>query len=225
MRSIIFFLAAFLPTALIQGQSNQPALPREEDLPTRRMTVVLQLDRPSVKTGAFWFHVQVEGKPKSHFQTGIGNWFPRARVTNHATLPISAGGWHFATGVQDGVIPKRDLESFQHHVFIADRPVFHQADGKNKERVLHIALSTDVVRPGSLIQVQWKKWEKGLAPLAAGKLTASYQQSPALADDEAAWKPLAVLQGKGGEQALEVPKSLNEGLAWLRIGLTDDKGK
>src|SRR5262249_27337057 len=82
-----------------------------------------------------------------------------------------------------------------------------------------------VVRPGSLIQLQWKTWGKGLAPLGAVKLTASYQQSPALADDEASWKPLAMLEGKGGEQALELPKSLNEGLTWLRIGLTDDKGK
>src|SRR6516164_942843 len=113
MRNTIFFLAACLLTTPIPTQATKSFPEPEKDLPTRRMTAVLQLDRPSVKTGAFWFHVQVEGKPKSHFQTGIGNWFPRARVTNHATLPMSAGGWRFSTGVQDGVIPKRDLESFQ----------------------------------------------------------------------------------------------------------------
>jgi metallo-beta-lactamase class B len=188
--------------------------------PARRLTVILQLDQPSVKTGAFWFHVQGEGKPKAHFQTGIGNWFPRDRVTSHAALPIIAGGWRFSTGVQDGGITKSDLDRYGHHVFIADRPVFHQTDGKNKERVFHIALSTDVVQPGATIQVKWKEWDKGLAPLAAAKLTALYQHAPALATDDAAWKPLSPIERKAGEATIVLPASLKEGLAWLRVGLS-----
>jgi hypothetical protein len=221
IQTVLIALAVLFVTVIDKGSCGAPPSKTAKELSRRRVTVVLQLDRPSVKTGAFWFNVQAEGNPKVHFQTGIGNWFPRDRVTNHAALPVATKGWRFSTGVQDGAISRRDLEHFKHHIFIVDRPMFHQADGRNRERVLHIALSTDVIEPDSTILAKWNQWNKGMAPLAGAKIVASYLQAPAAADDRAAWKPLSVVERNAGEAALVVPSSLNEGLAWLRVGMSE----
>jgi len=213
-----------LCVGLLSGLTSAGAhLPKES--PHWRMTVVLQLDRPSSKTGAFWFHARAEDNTKVNFQTGIGNWFPRDRVTSHASLPVSPAGWHFSTGVQDWRLPNGDLERCKHHVFIVDRPEFHQADGKSKERVLHIALSTDVVEPGSRILAKWSWRNKGIAPPTAVKLAAWYQQAPANAADESPWSRLSVTVEKAGAAAIALPGSLSGGLAWLRVGVADEAGK
>jgi glyoxylase-like metal-dependent hydrolase (beta-lactamase superfamily II) len=186
---------------------------------TWRVTGVLLIDRPP-KTFAFSFQGREEATPAHDFQFKIGNWDPRTRVTSHATLPLTRAAWRFGTADLDWLVPNDELQQFRHHVFLIDRPLYHQPEGKDKERVVHLALSADVVKPGDRVRVSWRERGKGVAPLKEPKLSAFVQQAPSFADDSAGWQPLEVAADKDGQATLQVPVSLKPGLAWLRIGLS-----
>jgi glyoxylase-like metal-dependent hydrolase (beta-lactamase superfamily II) len=192
-----------------------------DPVPAWRLTGVLLIDRPPSGL-AFGLQAREEGGRAPAFDLKVGNWDPRTRLTAHATLPRSRAGWHLSTGVHEWKLPDDEVDRFRHHVFLVDRPDYHQADGKEKERVLHLALGSDVVAPGARVPMRWR-WQgvKGLEPLTGAKPAAFVQQAPTFADDEAGWEPLPVEAGKDGEATLALPAALKPGLAWLRIGLAE----
>jgi glyoxylase-like metal-dependent hydrolase (beta-lactamase superfamily II) len=185
-----------------------------------RVTGVLLIDQ-APRTFAFSFQGREEATPAHDFQFKIGNWDPRTRVTSHATLPLSRAAWRFGTTDLDWLVPNDELERFRHHIFLIDRPLYHQPEGKDKERIVHLALSADVVKPGDQLRVSWRERGKGLEPLKEAKLAAFVQQAPTFADGADGWQPLNVAPDKNGQATLRVPASLKPGLAWLRIGLTE----
>jgi hypothetical protein len=155
--------------------------------PTWRLTGVLLIDRPPSDL-AFGLQAREEGGRTPAFDLKVGNWDPRTRLTGHATLPRSRAAWRLSTGVREWPLSADEVEQFRHHIFLIDRPVYHQPDGKEKERVLHLAMATDVVAPGARVPVRWRwQGEKGLEPLTGAKPAAFLQQAPAFADDEAGW--------------------------------------
>jgi glyoxylase-like metal-dependent hydrolase (beta-lactamase superfamily II) len=185
------------------------------------LTAVLLLDRPILKTGAFWLHGRQEGRHAHPFQLGIGNWDPRPRVASHAALPRAAA-WHFSTGVQEWRLEGDDLRLFRHHIFLVDRREFHEPEGRNKERLLHLALATDVARGGDKLRVRWRcQHTKNLAPLKEARLAAFVQQAPACADDGTGWEAVPLQTAKKGKALITVPRTLRPGLAWLRIGMSE----
>jgi len=187
-----------------------------------RMTAVLLLDEPETKTGAFWFNARNDSDATTGFQTGVGNWDPRARVTGHANLPISAKGWTVSTGLQTGTIDRNDQVRFTQHVWIIDRPVFHQDQGKNKERLVHLALSANDVKAGGAIAVHWNIREsKDLAPLKNPTFAVAIQQGIA---DAGPWTPLPVSSEKNGAGSFDVPATMKPGVAWIRIGIAEEGG-
>jgi glyoxylase-like metal-dependent hydrolase (beta-lactamase superfamily II) len=189
--------------------------------PTWRLTGVLLIDQPP-KAFGFSLQGRAEGDRTVATHVSLGSWDPRTRITGHATLPVSRAGWHLHTGVHDWLVPEAEQLRFRHHVFLVDRPVYHQPEGKEKERVLHLALSSDRVTPGSKVLVQWRwRGSKGLEPSKAASPAAFLQQTPTSADDSAGWTPLRLEPAKDGEATLQLPASLKPGLAWLRVGLAD----
>jgi glyoxylase-like metal-dependent hydrolase (beta-lactamase superfamily II) len=187
--------------------------------PAWKVTAVLLIDRPPKGFG-YSLQGRAEGAQTPVVVAKIGSWDPRPRVTAHATLPVARAGWRFSTGLQEWVVPVAEQRRFRHHVFLADRPAYHEPGGAAKERVLHLALSSDAVAPGAKARVRWR-WlpGKGLAPPGELRPAAFVQQAPACADDEAHWEPLRVEAAGEGEGTLYLPASLRPGLAWLRIGL------
>jgi glyoxylase-like metal-dependent hydrolase (beta-lactamase superfamily II) len=202
-----------------------PLAGQAAEKPTWRTTVVLMLDRPA-KTLAFSLDAQEEKASGSHYAWRIGNWDPRPRVTMHTTLPWSPGGWRFQTGIHDWLVSGEEQKRFDHHVLLVDRPLYHQLDGKEKERVLQLALSSDIVAAGSRLQVTWnRRGHTGVERLKQPKLTAFLQQTPTYADDQAGWEALRVDARSEREATLLLPTTLRPGLAWLRIGLTEGDGR
>jgi glyoxylase-like metal-dependent hydrolase (beta-lactamase superfamily II) len=203
-------------------RADQPGdQPATSQAPTWNVTGVLLIDRPP-KAFGFGLQGREEGKQAIWFEVKVGTWDPRLRITRHATLPVSRAGWHFTTGSNEWTVPAREQEQFRHHVFLADRPVFHEPGGKDKERVLHLALSTDRVSPADSLVVRWQWFGgKSLAAPKEKQLTAFVQQAPAAADDAANWQPLPVTTRGEGRGAIALPAALKAGLAWLRVGLAE----
>lgn len=211
-----------LAGAVILSGLPQPALAQTTDW---RLTGVLLIDQPP-KSLAYGLQGRQETTQALAVDWKIGNWDPRTRITQHATLPLSPADWRFQTGIHDWLLSRKELERFRHQVVIVDRPVFHQPQGKDKEQVLNIALASDVVTPGAAVPVQWHwRGRKGLEAWKEPKLVALVQQAPAWADDAAGWVSLTVKAEAHQEATLIVPASLKPGLAWLRIGLSDGTGK
>jgi glyoxylase-like metal-dependent hydrolase (beta-lactamase superfamily II) len=210
-------LPLILVTSLLQG------LPAPA--PTWRLTGVLLIDRPPKEVG-FSLQGRAEGAREVVTRVSLGSWDPRTRITGHATLPVTRAGWHLHTGVQEWLVPEAEQTRFRHHVFLVDRPLYHQPEGKDKERVLHLALSSDVVAPGSKVLVHWRwRVSKGLQTPRAAQPAAFLQQAPTGADDAAGWTALRLEPAKEGEATLHLPASLKSGLAWLRIGLAEQPAR
>ena len=190
-----------------------------------RVTGALLIDQPP-KSLAFGIYGEDESKQAPPLSWRVGNWDPRTRITYHATLPLARTGWRFRTGLHEWRVSANDLVSFRHHIFLVDRPEFHKPGGKDHERVLHLALGSDVVYTGDRVAARWH-WQgnKGLPEIKDAKLTAFLQQAPAGADDEAGWSALTIEAAEQGGGTLAVPASLKPGLAWLRIGLAGEKAK
>jgi glyoxylase-like metal-dependent hydrolase (beta-lactamase superfamily II) len=215
-------LAAILLLAF--SASAQDSAPKPADSGWR-LTGVLLIDQPA-KGLAFGLSAEDEGKQTPPLSWRVGNWDPRTRITNHATLPLPKAGWRFRTDVHEWKLTADDVKDFRHHIVIVDRPEYHQAEGKNRERVLRLALTNDVVEPGERLGVRWQ-WQgnKGLAEPKDLKLAAFVQQAPAGADNEAGWSPITVEAGEAGKATLALPAALKPGVAWLRIGLAGEKAK
>lgn len=195
----------------------------EEERESLRVTGVLLLDRPA-QTLAAQLTGRDEAKSREDFQLRIGNWDPRNRVTQHATLRRSAAGWRFTTGLQEWRLSLEDQSPFAHHVFLVDRPVYHQEGGQEKERVLHVALTSDRVVPGYKLPVRLRAiGYKGLDAPGNLKLAAFYQQAPTPADDKQGWQPMPVEFDASGDVTLHVPVTLKPGIAWLRIGASESE--
>ncbi len=189
--------------------------------PIVRVTAVLLLDKPA-STLALQLSAHEEATQNIDFEPKLGNWDPRARFTAHGTLSFSQAGWTLMTGLHEWKLSPVDESKFRHHVFLIDRPMFHAPDGKDKERVLHVALGTDVVAAGERVPVSWR-WigQKGLEPAPEKTLVAFWQQAPSLADDSLGWRPLEVISGEPEKATLVMPAALAPGRAWLRIGLAN----
>jgi glyoxylase-like metal-dependent hydrolase (beta-lactamase superfamily II) len=185
-----------------------------------RVTGVLLIDQPP-KGLAFGLSGEDEAKKENLLNWRVGNWDPRTRITSHATFPLLKTGWRFRTGLHEWKLPAADIERFRHHVFLVDRPEYHKPEGKDHERVLHVALASDTVAAEGRVALHWR-WlgNKGLAENKDLKLSAFVQQSPAGADDQAGWIALTV-----EDAALVLPASLKPGLAWLRVGLAGEKAR
>ena len=102
---------------------------------TWRVTGVLLIDQ-APKTFAFSFQGREEATPAHECQFKIGNWDPRTRVTTHTDLALSRVPWRFSTGVHEWAVSPGLQRQFRHHIFLVDRPAYHAAEGKEKERVL-----------------------------------------------------------------------------------------
>jgi glyoxylase-like metal-dependent hydrolase (beta-lactamase superfamily II) len=201
-----------------QGENNGPPAP------TWRATGVLLIDRPAQQL-AFGLDGRAELGP-GHFAWRIGNWDPRPRITYHATLPWSRAGWHFQTGIHEWQVPADELARYRHHVFVVDRPFYHQPGGTQQERVLHVSLSSDIVTPRDSVAVAWHwRGSKGLDAPKNARVAAYVQQAPTYADDRAGWQRLALNAVKETEATLLLPRSLKVGVAWLRIGLSEGPGQ
>jgi glyoxylase-like metal-dependent hydrolase (beta-lactamase superfamily II) len=218
LAGLLAALLACRSTPPVTAQTSRVTRPTP---PTWRLTGLLLIDRPP-SAAAFWLQGREEGTTRPAFQVGVGNWDPRSRVTQHASFPVARAGWRFSTGLHEWLLPKEELEHWRHHVLIVDRPAFHQPQGKERERVLHIALATDEVTTGTPLKVRWR-WRgvRGLDPLKNPRLVAFVQQAPAPADDTAGWTPLRLESAKAGEALVRLPASLKPGLLWLRIGLSE----
>jgi glyoxylase-like metal-dependent hydrolase (beta-lactamase superfamily II) len=198
----------------------QEAPPRAEPW---RVTGVLLIDQPP-RGLAFGLYGEDESKQTPPLSWRVGNWDPRTRITNHATLPPEKAGWRFRTGLHEWRIGAEDVAAFGHHIFLIDRPDYHKPGGKEHERVLHLALGSDVIHAGDRVPVRWR-WQgnKGLPEVKDAKLAAFVQQAPTGADDSAGWSALTIEEGGPGRATLGLPASLKPGLAWLRIGLVGEK--
>jgi glyoxylase-like metal-dependent hydrolase (beta-lactamase superfamily II) len=194
-----------------------------DDAGTWRVTGVLLIDQPA-KSLAFGLSGEDEAKKGPPLNWRVGNWDPRTRLTFHANLPATKSAWHFRTGLHEWKITAADRANFAHHVFLVDRPEYHQAEGKERERVLHLALASDTVQPGSQLAVQWRwRGNKGLPEIKDAKLVGFLQQAPMGASDEAGWTALTVESSEPNVGKVTIPNSVKPGLAWLRIGVAGDK--
>ncbi len=188
---------------------------------TWRVTSVLLIDRPA-STLAFGLSGRDEKEPAHAFSARIGNWDPRTRVTAHADLPLSPAAWRFSTGLHEWPVPADFQRQFRHHIVLVDRPAYHSPDGKEKERVLHLALSMDSVTAGGRVPARWQwRGHKGLEELKGTRPAAFVQQAPAVADDENGWTEVKIEVEREGEGTLVLPASLEPGLAWLRVGVVE----
>ena len=215
---VVAFTVMMLGAAPVRG-----AAPETGEQKTFRVTGVLLLDRPA-QSMAVQLIGRDEAKAADDFQLRIGNWDPRNRVTQHSVLPQSASDWRFSTDVHEWRISPQDQSEFQHHVFLVDRPVYHQQGGSLKELVLHIALRSDRATAGQrlLAQVQCIG-HKGLDSPSTSKLAGFWQQAPTAADNIHGWRPLQVTADSDSIFRLELPAALKPGLAWLRIGISEDE--
>jgi glyoxylase-like metal-dependent hydrolase (beta-lactamase superfamily II) len=207
-----------LSLALVTLVSGSSPIQVETDW---RLTSVLLLDQPA-KGLAYGLDGRDEAVQASTFQTRIGNWDPRTRITTHAALHRSRAGWRFRTGVHDWLLSGAEQERFRHHIFLVDRPLYHQPGGKDRERILHVALSSDVVAAGGEVAMRWR-WHggAGLEAIKEPKPAAFLQQAPTFADDESDWNSLRLKSGREGEATLFLPASLKPGVAWLRVGVAE----
>jgi glyoxylase-like metal-dependent hydrolase (beta-lactamase superfamily II) len=218
-RSIRSLALAYLCTMAFAASLRAADTPPKADaVPTWRLTGVLLIDQPA-KGLAFGLSGEDESKQATSVNWRVGNWDPRTRITNHATLPVPKVGWRFRTGLHEWKFSADEIKQFPHHVFLVDRPEYHQAEGKERERVLHIALS-DVVTTRGPLRVRWR-WlgHKGLEEKKDLKPTAFIQQAPTGADEEAGWSALKVEVNEAGQATISLRPGLNEGFAWLRVGL------
>lgn len=191
------------------------------DEATFRVTGVLLLDRPA-KSMATQLVGRDEAKSADDFQLRIGNWDPRNRVTQHAVLPRSAANWRFSTGLHEWQISPQDQQQFAHHVFLVDRPVYHQEGGSEKERVVQIGLRSDRVTAGQRLPVRLRTiGHKGLDLPSKLTLAAFWQQAPTPADDINGWQSVRVEEDADADAVLIIPHALKPGLAWLRIGVSE----
>ncbi|HEV3341924.1 MAG TPA: MBL fold metallo-hydrolase, partial [Pirellulales bacterium] len=187
---------------------------------TFRVTGVLLLDRPA-QSMATQLTGRDEAKSTEDFQFRIGNWDPRNRVTQHSELPRSPTTWRFSTGLHEWRLSPDDQAEFAHHVFLVDRPVYHQEGGGEKERLVHLAVRDDHLAPGQRLSVRWKCiGQKGLDAPVNPRLAAFWQQAPTLADEPQGWQPLPV-EAAGDTGAVEIPGTAKPGMAWLRIGICE----
>jgi glyoxylase-like metal-dependent hydrolase (beta-lactamase superfamily II) len=190
-----------------------------------RLTGVLLIDRPPKGFG-FSLQGRAEGARETATYVKLGSWDPRTRITGHATLPVTRAGCHMYTGAQEWLISEAEQKRFQHHIFLVDRPIYHRPGGYEKERVLHLALSADLVTPGSTFLVQWRwRGNKGLPVPKDARLAAFLQQAPTPADDATGWTPLRLETTQEGQAKVHLPGSLKPGLAWLRVGLAEKSAK
>jgi glyoxylase-like metal-dependent hydrolase (beta-lactamase superfamily II) len=91
--------------------------------------------------------------------------------------------------------------------------------------MVHLALSSDVTRPGDKIQLQWSCQAQGLEALKEPQLVAFLQQAPARADEAAGWTPLSTEAEGQGRATVVMPPSLKPGIAWLRIGVVEAEAR
>jgi glyoxylase-like metal-dependent hydrolase (beta-lactamase superfamily II) len=188
---------------------------------TFRVTGVLLLDRPA-QSMATQLTGRDEAKSTEDFQLRIGNWDPRSRVTQHSLLPRSSTTWRFSTGLHEWRLSPADQAEFAHHVFLVDRPAYHQEGGRDKERVVHLALRDDQVAPGGRLSVRWNCiGQTGLDAPANPQLAAFWQQAPTPADDAEGWQPLPVEAAASENADVEIPATAKPGTAWLRIGICE----
>jgi glyoxylase-like metal-dependent hydrolase (beta-lactamase superfamily II) len=187
---------------------------------TWRVTSVLLIDRPA-STLAFGLSGRAETAAEG-FSDRIGNWDPRTRVTTHTDLALSHAAWRFSTGVHEWPVPPEFQRQFRHHIFLVDRPAYHAAQGKEKERVLHLALAADAVAPGARVALRWRwRGSKGLEEPQGSRPAAFIQQAPEPADDDNGWTEVKTEVAREGEGVLILPASLKPGLAWLRVGAVE----
>jgi glyoxylase-like metal-dependent hydrolase (beta-lactamase superfamily II) len=214
LASLVLALAASAWPGAAQKPDTEPPAS------TWRVTCVLLIDRAPT-TFAFGLEGR-EGTAQPRSLARIGNWDPRTRITTHADLPLSQAGWRFSTGLYEWPVAGELQKQFRQHIFLVDRPVYHAPDGKDKERVLHLALASDTVAPGGQVAVRWQ-WHgsKGLEEIKGARPAAFLQQAPTLAADDNGWKEVKLETGREGEGTLHLPASLKPGLAWLRLGLVD----
>jgi glyoxylase-like metal-dependent hydrolase (beta-lactamase superfamily II) len=201
--------------------SVQPQTTAEAEAPgkTWRVTCVLLIDR-APSTVAFGLDGREETAPARSLAR-IGNWDPRTRITTHLELPLSKAGWRFSTGLHEWSVAPEFQKQFRQHIFLVDRPAYHAPEGKDRERVLHLALE-DTVAPGGQVAVRWQwRGNKGLEEIKGARLAAFLQQAPTLASDDTGWKELKIEAGREGEGTLLLPASLKPGLAWLRLGMAE----
>ncbi|MGA2615968.1 MAG: MBL fold metallo-hydrolase [Thermoguttaceae bacterium] len=191
-------------------------------VPTWKVTGVLLADQVP-KNPNFYGLGGLEGATNGNgFSWNLGSWEQRARTTTHAVLSMSLAGWNLQTDLHSLPVPWDMAQRYRHHVVIVDRPVFGQSEGTRKERIVHLALSSDITRPGGEIHVQWSCREtKGLEALKEPKLAAFLQRAPTCADETAGWTPLPTDAEGPGRASLTMPASLRPGNAWLRIGLAE----
>lgn len=215
----LFSVVLSAATATAVRADETPAAAAQRN--TFRVTGVLLLDRPA-QTIASQLTGRDEDRSSEDFQLRIGNWDPRSRVTQHAVLPRSSTTWRFSTGLHEWRISPRDQAEFAHHVFLVDRPVYHQEGGREKERVAHLALREDQGAPGQRLSVSWRYvGQKGLDAHAKGRLAAFWQQAPTHADEAQGWQPLTVEDAAEETAVVEIPTAAKPGLGWLRIGICD----
>ena len=190
-------------------------------VPTVHVTAVLLLDKPANMLAA-QLAAREEATQNIDFEPKLGNWDPRARLTAHGTLSYSQAGWTILSGVPEWKLTAAEQAAFRHHVFFVDRPMFSAPDGKEKERVLHVALGNDSVTPGERVPARWH-WigQKGLEPAAEKTLVAFWQQAPTLADDAANWQPLEVAAGEPGYATLVMPAAARRPAEPGCVGLAD----
>ncbi|HEY7314893.1 MAG TPA: MBL fold metallo-hydrolase [Gemmataceae bacterium] len=205
------------------ANAQQAPLKTEQSAAGWRVTGVLLIDQPP-KGLAFGLYGEDESKRTPPLNWRVGNWDPRTRITNHATLPLGKTAWRFRTELHEWKVSADEIAPFRHHIFLVDRPEYHKPGGKEHERVLHLALDSDVVQAGDRVPVRWRwRGTKGLAEIKDVKLTAFVQQAPVAADDKAGWSALTIEAAEPGRATLTLPASLKPGLAWLRVGLAGEK--